>query len=197
MSKAEKTKAYIIEKTAPVFNRKGYAGTSLSDLTEATGLSKGALYGNFRNKDEIALAAFDYNTRIVRGTFITRRDGQKSSIEQLLDIPEFYKKHYAHIASYGGCPILNTAVEADDTFPRLRKKVNSTLQSWKKNITEIIQNGIDTGEITPGADPAKYASVFIALFEGGLLLSKTTGDLEYINASLDRMTDMIQKELKA
>jgi len=61
MGKSEQTKAFIIEKTAPLFNIKGYAGTSLSDITDATKLTKGSVYGNFTNKDEVALAVFDYN----------------------------------------------------------------------------------------------------------------------------------------
>jgi AcrR family transcriptional regulator len=40
MSKAEKTKQFIIEKTATLFNTKGYISTSLSDITQATGLTK-------------------------------------------------------------------------------------------------------------------------------------------------------------
>lgn len=48
--KSERTRQFIIEKVAPIFNRKGYAGTSLSDLTEATGLTKGAIYGNFKKQ---------------------------------------------------------------------------------------------------------------------------------------------------
>ncbi|RZL99390.1 MAG: TetR/AcrR family transcriptional regulator, partial [Pedobacter sp.] len=60
-SKAERTRQLIIEQTAPIFNTKGYAGTSMNDLTAATGLTKGAIYGNFENKDEVAVAAFDYN----------------------------------------------------------------------------------------------------------------------------------------
>ena len=53
MSKAEKTKEFIIEKSAPIFNKKGYAGTSLADIMEATNLTKGSIYGNFENKDEL------------------------------------------------------------------------------------------------------------------------------------------------
>ncbi len=61
MTKAEQTRAFIIEKTAPLFNKKGFEGTSLSDMTTATGLTKGSIYGNFSNKDEVALEVFDYN----------------------------------------------------------------------------------------------------------------------------------------
>jgi TetR/AcrR family transcriptional repressor of nem operon len=65
MSKAERTKQFIVEKTAPIFNTKGYAGTSLNDMINATGLTKGSIYGNFVNKDDVALAAFDYNLKKV------------------------------------------------------------------------------------------------------------------------------------
>ena len=41
MTKAEQTKAFIIERVAPIFNTKGYQGTSLADMTKATGLTKG------------------------------------------------------------------------------------------------------------------------------------------------------------
>ena len=63
MSKAEKTRAFIIEKSAPVFNIKGYAGTSLNDLMLATGLTKGSIYGNFKDKDDVALSVYRYSVR--------------------------------------------------------------------------------------------------------------------------------------
>jgi AcrR family transcriptional regulator len=61
MSKAEKTKQFIIEKTASLFNTKGYTSTSLSDITKATGLTKGSIYGNFENRDKVALEVYQFN----------------------------------------------------------------------------------------------------------------------------------------
>jgi hypothetical protein len=55
MSKAEETRNYIIEQAAPVFNMYGYKGTTLSQLTKVINMTKGAIYGNFRDKDEITL----------------------------------------------------------------------------------------------------------------------------------------------
>ena len=68
-TKAERTSAFIIETVAPVFNKHGYVGTSMSDLTEATGLTKGALYGNFENKEALALSAFEYNSKRLLNKF--------------------------------------------------------------------------------------------------------------------------------
>ena len=60
MSKAQQTKARIIRQAAELFNRKGYAGSSVADIMQATGLKKGGIYNHFKSKDELALAAFDY-----------------------------------------------------------------------------------------------------------------------------------------
>jgi len=49
-------------------------GTSLSDMTDATGLTKGSIYGNFNSKDEVALAAFDHNLKM-RGKHNRAGDG--------------------------------------------------------------------------------------------------------------------------
>ena len=47
LTKAEQTTQFIIEKVAPLFNQKGYAATSMSDITRVTGLTKGAIYGDY------------------------------------------------------------------------------------------------------------------------------------------------------
>lgn len=194
MSKAAQTRAFIIEKTAPIFNRKGFAGTSLTDLTEATGLTKGALYGNFKSKDEIAVAAFEYNLQQVSND--APNDTSQSVIDRLLAIPIHYKKRFAHLAECGGCPVLNTAVEADDNQPELKVKVNAAIHAWKKRYEHLIQEGIDKGEIKPGVNPTSYAHLFIALFEGGAMLSKVTGDLGYFNDAMNRMTQIVKSELQ-
>ena len=196
MTKAEKTKVFIIEKVAPIFNKKGYAGTSLTDITGATGLTKGALYGNFKNKDEIALAVYDYNIQMVITNFLTDPQTAGGPLEKLLSIPSFYKKNFNAIAAHGGCPIMNAAVEADDNQPLLKKKVNKTLLAWKKYFITTIDAGIAGGEIKKSIDPSKYAAIFIALFEGGVMLSKSTGDVDYINHALDKITDIINTELR-
>ena len=60
ISKAELTKLHILETVAPIFNKNGYAATSMQDITKATGMTKGAIYGNFKNKEELAISAFKF-----------------------------------------------------------------------------------------------------------------------------------------
>ena len=123
LKKSARTRQFIIEKAAPIFNKKGYSGTSMNDLTEATGLTKGGIYGNFENKDEIAAAAFEYNSQHILEQIKVRVLSQKAAKDKLLAISGFYRQYLFERKLSGGCPLLNTAVEADDMYPNLREMV--------------------------------------------------------------------------
>ena len=95
LSKAERTRLFIIEKTAPVFNTKGFAGTSLTDLTDATGLTKGSIYGNFQNKDEVALGCFRFqlqtSNRICKSKNSRYGKFYRAAAGVSKDVPQFFK----------------------------------------------------------------------------------------------------------
>jgi TetR/AcrR family transcriptional regulator, transcriptional repressor for nem operon len=195
MSKAEQTRQMIIEKAAPIFNKKGYLGTSISDLTESTGLTKGAIYGNFKNKNEIALAAFEYNIQKILTYVRSELDKADNSIEKLLVLPKYYFNNFAEFTKQGGCPITNTAIDSDDTNSVLNKKVKEIIEGLKKGIIDIVNEGISKKEIVASADPVMIASTIISLIQGGNLLSKACGDINYTTNSL-RQVELIVSSIK-
>ncbi|MCW3160494.1 TetR/AcrR family transcriptional regulator [Chryseobacterium oryctis] len=197
MSKAEKTKQYIIEKTAPLFNTKGYFSTSLSDITQITGLTKGSIYGNFENKDELALKVFQYNSGTLKKKLSTLlNENHLSSLDKLYIFVDFYRKNWKSVFKNGGCPLMNAATEADDTFPALNDQVKSSFEEWSKTITKIIKTGQESKEFYQEINAEEYASIFIVLIEGGILLSKTTEDERHLNLALDRIIKLIDNEIK-
>lgn len=175
MSKAEQTRQFIVEQTAAIFNEKGYAGTSLADLTHATGLTKGSIYGNFENKDEVALAAFDYNFNRVTHYIKERILATEHSIERLLVYPKVYRNFLTIPFLKPGCPILNTATEADDTHPQLRDRAAKALSFWKTSIENQVKRGIKRGEIKSATQPTEVAVIVMSLIEGAIMQAKVTG----------------------
>lgn len=197
MSKAEKTKQFIIEKTASLFNTKGYTSTSLSDITEATGLTKGSIYGNFGNKDEVALEVYKYNSSLLSKNMArSLGDEFPTTIDKLNAFVNFYRKNWKTVFENGGCPLMNAATEADDTFPSLKKQVTQSFEGWIKKIASVIKDGQNNGEIHQTIDSDEYGSLFIMMVEGGILLAKTTEEEKYLHLALDRILLMIDKELK-
>lgn len=196
MNKAEKTRQYIVEKTAPIFNMKGYAGTSLHDMTEATGLTKGSIYGNFENKDEVALAAFEYNYNCIAIGIRTLQAERTSPLQKIMAYTDFYKTISKQTVLKGGCPIVNTGSEADDTHPVLREKVKTVVSNWKKNVEKYTKDGIAAGEIKKSVDPAAFSALLITLIEGGILMSKITGNLQFIHEAIKQLEFHIEHYIK-
>lgn len=192
LSKAERTRRFIIEKTAPVFNTKGYAGTSLGDLTQATGLTKGSIYGNFENKDEVALAAFDYNFEKVTLYMKSRILAKENAIERLLAYPIVYRDFLKIPFLQPGCPILNTSTEADDTHPQLREKAAEALAFWKRSVENQVKRGIERKEIKANVNPSQFAVILCSLIEGAVMQAKVTGKSGDLRTAMSFLENMIR-----
>lgn len=195
MSKAEKTRQFIIEQTAELFNKKGYAGTSLSDITTATGLTKGSIYGNFENKDEVAKEVYLYNSKRLQANVSSQLTSEMTAREKLFAIINFYRNSWEINFSRGGCPIMNTAVEADDTMLFLKAEVANSFENWANQIIRILEKGKTKNEITESVNSLQFAYLFIALVEGGILLSKTTNNQNHLLNALERIEKIIDTEL--
>lgn len=180
MTKSEKTRLFIIEKSAALFNQKGYNGTTLDDIMEATGLSKGGIYGNFKRegldkkgvKDEIALAAFDHAVLQVNDTIRERTAVIENTLDKLKAVVYFYRERILDPPVAGGCPIQNAAVESDDLLPVLHEKVQAAYREWERRLSRTLEKGIERGEVRANVDKQEFITLFIGTLEGGILLSR-------------------------
>ncbi|RAJ19195.1 TetR family transcriptional regulator [Gelidibacter algens] len=192
MSKANQTKQFIIEKTAPIFNCKGYSGTSLNDMISATGLSKGSIYGNFENKDDVALAAFDHNYSLIVTYLRKQIEARPKMIDRLLVYPETYRNFLELPILKAGCPILNTSTEADDTHPLLRAKAINALMFWKSVVIKSIKTGIERHEIKDTTDANQFSFILMSLIEGAVMQAKVTGSSEVLKITMDYLEKLIK-----
>lgn len=201
MTKSEKTRLFIVEKAAELFNQKGYNGTTLDDIMAATNLSKGGIYGNFRRegldkkgvKDEIALAAFDHAVGRVYEAIKERTAIIENTLDKLKAVVYFYRERILNPPVAGGCPIQNTAVEADDLLPELRDKVRVALSDWEHRIVRTLDKGIERGEVRPDVDRSAFATLFIGILEGGILLSRAQGSAKPFDVIARQLVTLIEE----
>lgn len=195
MSKADKTRQFIIERTAPIFNTKGYAVTSISDITDATGLTKGSIYGNFSSKDEVVIEAYKYNVGKLSLAMDHAILQTADPYTQLLAMVDFYRNVFERIMQQGGCPMLNAATESDDYLLFLKETVKRSFITWHEKVTKVIQQGIDIGSFKEDIEVSLYASTFMMLIEGGILLARTLDQHEQLAIALDRVLKIIKDEI--
>jgi AcrR family transcriptional regulator len=184
MAKGEQTRQRIIERAAPVFNTHGFSGTSLADLTRATGLEKGGIYNHFASKEALALAALDYAVQQTEQRLTEALAHEQGAIKRLLAMTAAFAAQAEDPWLPGGCPIANTAVEADDALPVLRERAQAAMTSWHKLIGSTVKRGIYDGELRGDADPYDVAAVISATLEGGLMLSQLYGDGSFMRRCL-------------
>ena len=190
MTKGEQTRRKIVAAAAPIFNKRGYEGSSLSDLMEATGLKKGGIYRHFATKEELAAEAFDYTWEAAWDARWLHVDEKANGIEKLKQLVANFIDHRSPVA--GGCPILNTAIDADDGNPVLRAHVAKALRTWMTRLQNIVEQAQERGETQHRVDPKAVATLIIASLEGALMMSRIHRNdeaLRNIRSHLNRYLD--------
>lgn len=176
MGKGEQTRQKIIAMAAPLFNQQGFAGCSMQDVMQATGLEKGGLYRHFSSKEELAAEAFRY---ALRNGVRTRTDGLDAAGSPLDQLRCFIRRFVESAPSVpGGCPLMNTAIDADDGNPVLRKLAFDAIADWKARLAAIVEQGIRRKEIRRSVHPQRIANTIVAALEGALMISRIEGSPE-------------------
>jgi TetR/AcrR family transcriptional regulator, transcriptional repressor for nem operon len=173
MTKGEQTRRKIVAAAAPIFNQKGFEGSSLADLMSATGLQKGGIYRHFSSKEELAAEAFDYTWAAARGARLVKLNDKPPGLARLKQLIANFE---CRPPVAGGCPVLNTAVDTDDGNPVLRDRVRKALRSWTTSVRSMVRDAIKRGEIRADADPKDVAAVIVASLEGAIMMIRLEGD---------------------
>jgi TetR/AcrR family transcriptional regulator, transcriptional repressor for nem operon len=195
MSKAQQTKARIVQQAAAVFNQKGYAGSSIADIMQATGLKKGGIYNHFQSKDELAVAAFDYAVSLMSQQVWSAVKTKRNAIARLQALVSSYLVYIETPPVVGGCPILNTAIEADDTDSPLRDRAIAAINNWRNLIVRIINKGIKKGEIPATIEPDTVATIIICNIEGAIMMSQLEKNPVHLERAVAHLQNYIQNSL--
>jgi TetR/AcrR family transcriptional repressor of nem operon len=191
MTKAERTRQFIIEKSAPIFNRKGIAGTAISDIMEATSLAKGGVYGNFESKDEICVEAFSYLTNSLNAAISQSMEEHTTAKDKLFALIDFYRDRLFR-SNRGGCPILNFGTETDDTNPVIKQKVKDAINVSQSRISKLVIEGIQKGEFVKTFDANRFAVKMFTMIEGAILI----GRIQNSAGQVIMITDMLKAEIE-
>ena len=195
MGKGEQTRAMILARVAPLFNQQGYFGASLSDIMQQTGLEKGGIYNHFKSKEQLALEAFDYTYALLDLRIRAVLADKKHAIERLYALLSYFQQLVDDPPIAGGCPILNTAVEADDAEPALRDRARAAMDELRSTVRRIISRGIERGEIRPDVDVETWATVMIATLEGAVMLSNLYQNTVHMHRSIEYIRHCIERDL--
>lgn len=188
----EVTRERIIEIAAGVFSKRGFFGSSVTQLLDATGLQKGGIYNHFESKEQLALESFDWAASRIERRYERALNGIDNAADRLMAIVRVIRGLIDDPALPGGCPILTTAIEADDTMPALRDRAREAMSRWQWLIGSNVKAGVARGELRADADPYVVATVVTATLEGAVFLSKLYDDPTHMHHAVDHIAAYVK-----
>jgi TetR/AcrR family transcriptional repressor of nem operon len=190
MRKGELTRQRIVAAAAPIFNERGFSGCSMQDILKATGLEKGGLYRHFASKEELAAEAFAFALNQV----VKIRTGDlghiPGSVEKLRYIVERFVETPSPLR--GGCPLMNTAIDADDGNSVLRELASKGIRAWKSRLEKIVNDGMRAGEIKQNIQPRRVANTMISTLEGALMMSRIEDSKHPLSDARETLDDFLE-----
>jgi TetR/AcrR family transcriptional repressor of nem operon len=172
MTKAERTKQFILETAAIMYNEKGLAGTGVDDILAATQLTKGCLYSHFENKEDLTLQVADYLLQKSCDGMKRLLSGSGTVKERIFAYLDFYKLPLRP-AIQGGCPMFNMAVESDDNLPVIKRKVSEAFIKTQKFLTGLLAEGIQRKEFDASLDAEAFSFKVLAATEGATVICRS------------------------
>ncbi len=145
------------------FARYGYQGTSIDRIASAAGVTKGALYYHFRDKEELLFEAVKDQT----AAFEERIVGSVSPVTDPAAALEEIARLCVQIATKNNLRrfILTLMVEAFDTNPRLSQAFRDILRRFRSYLAGIVRLGQEQGMFRADVEACRAAQ----LFAGGVI----------------------------
>jgi len=174
------------------FWTRGYAATSVDDLTAATGLGKGSLYGAFGDKHGLYLRALDdyiaSSLDEVRGQL---RDPAFSAYDRLTHHLRAQVKAIAADKSRRGCMMAKSAAELAGLDDAVDKKVERAYATWRDELVACVKEAQRDGDIDAKQNPQALAGALLAFMRGQEALHKGGAKPAQLKAAADEMVSLI------
>lgn len=192
MRDPEYTRTKILHRSGMLFNTRGYKATSISDITDVTGLTKGAIYTHFKNKEDLERMALAKMAESMYEKMRAAIKGEATAGRKLRAMFRFFESYITDPPFKGGCPLMNAAIESDDANPVLKKEALKILNTLRNSVVTVIENGIKHRQLKSGVNAEFYATLIIASLEGAIMMGK----LQDNNEDIRRILKHLEAQLK-
>jgi TetR/AcrR family transcriptional repressor of nem operon len=165
--------ADVVEAAREQFWTRGYSSTSVDDLTAATGLGKGSLYGAFGDKHSLFVRALDdYCTTAVARVSAQLRQPGVPAIDRLANHVQAIVGDVIADADGRGCMMAKSSAELGGADLDVDRIVGDSLRRWRSDLVDCLVEAQGDGAITAEADPQALATMLLGLLRGLEVLRK-------------------------
>lgn len=177
----ETTRAKILDTALELFHTRTFNGTSINEIVERSGITKGALFHHFKGKDDLGQAVINEPLREeIHRVWVEPLRNSVDPVEVLLSIMRGLAQMVRDNCDMleRGCPLNNLAQELSSHDPAFKALLQSVYAEWEDAIEAALRSGIAAGNVRPDIDPKSAAVTIVAFSEGAIGLLKVHSNLE-------------------
>ena len=184
------TRERILEAAARAFDRRGYLGVNLNDVVQELGLTKGALYHFFPNKERLA-------AEIVRRHFAawerlaSRVPGEHDNlVDALIDMS------YRVGRSYQTDSFARAANRLSNERNLIRTELPEPFVGWIESVTQLLETAKTRGQVRTSVDSAAAAQLMVSFFYGAQAVAEYFTDRQDLLDRLDTFWELMEPSLR-
>ncbi|WP_155305408.1 TetR/AcrR family transcriptional regulator [Desulfosarcina widdelii] len=192
--KGELTRKNIIEKSLQLFSVKGYFNTSISDILQATGLTKGGLYCHFKSKEDVWRAVYDDAVQIWKAAVFNNLNSAVDPLERIQRTIENVLLDYLGKDVFdGGCFFVNMLVEMTGQSDRMGRHILKGFVGFSKLFQSWLAEAERSDILKPGLDHREISNFIVITLNGAATLYMSSRDKAVLEQTNDQLRFYIQQ----
>jgi TetR/AcrR family transcriptional repressor of nem operon len=187
-SKGILTRQKITEKSLQVFSVKGYFNTSINDILEATGLTKGGLYGHFASKEDIWYAVYDEAVKIWGSIVFKNTKKTTNPLEKIeITIENHLANYLGKDVFDGGCFFVNMLVEISGQSEKMSRHIRRGFVQFSRLLQKWLEDADDKGLLKEGLNYREISNFIIISLNGAATLYSASKDTSVWKETITQM----------
>lgn len=185
------TRQRILEVTAEIMRRQGYVATSLSDILKEAGISKGALYHHFANKQELAYAVFEEIFVPEPIAMWKEAAVNEDPLEGMCQLFSYIAEHLDSEQMVCGCPVNSISQEMSATDDGFRLRTEAMFQRIQRIVSEGLTTSLERGDLRDDVNIPRAALFIVCTFQGMSSMVKTSRSSDVAKEIMAALSDYV------
>lgn len=186
------TQEKLLHASLPLMLSKGYPATTVDEICEKAGLSKGSFYNGFPSKEALGLSLLEWyhqggSEMIFTGSFNDLNDPMEKMFGFLDHVYGVSKKLWS-----SGCLLANLGLELADSNPKIRVRVSRIFQKLTKRLADVFEPAGRTNGKKGRPTAEELAEQFLITLEGAILLARVNQDWKHVKKGLRNFRNYLQ-----
>ena len=187
------TKEKLLEAAKRLMLKKGFSATTIDEICEAAGVTKGSFFHYFENKEHLASSALEhYWFSLQKVVQDAPFQGEADPLKRLYGFLDFAGSFYKVPTFEKGCLIGDMTQELYDSHPKIRKQCNQYLTQWGSVIDQDVKAAKEKYAPDLKLDTRGLADHIISVLQGSMILFKASQNKDVVGKNMQHLKEYLK-----